>query len=144
MNFDKTILVGCEVLIIEKDQLLLGKRKNCFGAGTWALPGGHLEYDERMVEAACREMQEELGASILPSDLKLISIVDTLPYEGSDKHYIHISFELQSPSFKPQLMEPERCEEWRYFALDDLPLDNFFKPHRAIIENYLQKRLYSL
>jgi hypothetical protein len=39
-------------------------------------------------------------------------------------------------------MEPEACEEWRYFELDALPHDNLFVGHTDIIENYLQKRLY--
>lgn len=38
-------------------------------------------------------------------------------------------------------MEPESCDEWKYFPIDQLP-DNFFPPHKKIIENYLAKRLY--
>lgn len=134
--------IGCEVFVRQGNRLLLGKRKNVTGAGTWALPGGHLEYAERLVDAACRELKEELDADVKPTDLQLISIVDGTPTLDNDNHYIHATFELRVSSFEPKLMEPDACEEWRYFELEALPHDNLFVGHKDIIENYLQKRLY--
>lgn len=134
--------IGCEIFIRKGDQILLGKRINCFGAGTWALPGGHLEFNEKLVDAVCREAKEELGADISPCELKMVSVVDDFK-TGGTTHYVHISFELREPQFTPVIMEPDRCEEWRYFPLDELPLGNFFPPHAGIIENYLKERLYT-
>lgn len=59
------IKIGCEAYITRKGKLLLGLRKNTFGAGTWALPGGHLEFLERADECLSRELKEEdeLGCS---------------------------------------------------------------------------------
>lgn len=133
--------IGCEIFIRKDDQILLGKRKNCYGAGTWALPGGHLEPSERLDEALCREVREELGAVITPNLLKLVSIVEDID-KTKNKQAIHVSFELKNPNFEPKLMEPEFCEQWRYFGLNDLPLDNFFKPHKKILDNYLAKIIY--
>lgn len=132
--------IGCEVFIRKGDHILLGKRKNCFGAGSWALPGGHLEFNERLVDAVCREIYEELGAKVKPDEVALVSIVDDIkPEQGT--HYIHVSFELRDPDFEPQLMEPDLCEAWRYFPLARLP-DNLFSGHAGILDNYTQKRLY--
>lgn len=136
------IKIGCTIITRKGDSVLLGKRINCYGAGTWALPGGHLEYKEKLVDGACREAKEEMDADIAPSDLKLVSIVDDVGAEG-DEHHIQVSFELLNPGFEPVIMEPDRCEEWRYFPLDELPRDNFFPPHEGAIENYLQQRLYT-
>ncbi len=44
------IQVGCEAYILRNGKLLLGKRGKVAGEGTWALPGGHLEYMERANE----------------------------------------------------------------------------------------------
>jgi len=35
--------IGINVFVVRDKKLLLGKRKNVYGAGTWGLPGGHLE-----------------------------------------------------------------------------------------------------
>lgn len=134
-------LVGCELIIRKGDSILLGKRKNVYGAGTWALPGGHLEFNEKLVSTICREAKEELNATIRPDELKLVSIVDDLQPEN-DTHYVHVSFELRDPKWDPQIAEPDHCEEWRYFPLGSIP-DNFFTPHKGIIENYLTNRLYA-
>lgn len=137
------IYIGCEVLVRKGDKLLLGLRgRACFGAGTWALPGGHLEYNESLIEAVCREIKEELGADVGPKDLRLASVAEDLPNIDSAHHYLHLSFEIKEPSWKPRIMEPEECDEWRYFPLDRLP-DNFFPPHKQIIKNYLNGSLYA-
>ena len=47
--------------MVKNGKLLLGKRKNIYGAGTWGLPGGHLEFKEAMKTAASRELMEETG-----------------------------------------------------------------------------------
>jgi 8-oxo-dGTP diphosphatase len=136
------VLVGCELLIRKDGKLLLGLRgRKCFGAGTWALPGGHLEFGESLIAAACREVKEELGAEVKPGQLRLASIVDDLPLDGSP-HYIHVSFEMKNPGWQPRIMEPDECDEWRYFELDNLPT-NFFPPHKGIVDNYLNQKLYS-
>jgi 8-oxo-dGTP diphosphatase len=137
--------VGCEIFVRKGSSILLGKRTQGAGAGagTWGLPGGHLERGERLVDAACREIKEELGASVKPADLQLVSIVDDPPTPENDNHYIHVTFELRPPTFEPKRMEPDKCGEWRYFELDALPLSNLFAGHKDIIRNYLQHRLYA-
>ena len=44
-------------------------------AGTWALPGGFVEGDERVAGAAARELAEETGVAAGP--LELLGIYDT-------------------------------------------------------------------
>ncbi len=135
------ILIGCELIIRKGDRLLFGLRKNHYGAGTWGLPGGHLEFNERLFDTACREAREELGAIIKPEELRLVSIVDDLSPQNNT-HYIHVSFELSEPEWKPQNAEPQYCEMLQYFPIDNLP-ERIFPPHQPIVQNYLQQRLYS-
>jgi 8-oxo-dGTP diphosphatase len=147
----KEILIGCEAFIKKENQILLGLRKNCFGAGNWALPGGHLEFGEKLVEGIIRELQEEIGITFLEQDCKLVSIVDDIRIiENSetetektvvDKHYIHMSFEIKYSNQKIINMETDKCEEWRFFHIDNLP-ENFFEPHKNIMKNYINGKLY--
>ena len=140
---DEHTRIGCEAIIRRGEEILLGKRKNCFGAGSWGLPAGHLKFGERLVNGICREIKEELGADVAPNRLKLVGVVDDTK-RADGLHYIHAVFELQDATLKPKLMEPDRCEEWRWFPLDALPLDNLFVAHRKSITSYLTGRLYGL
>lgn len=132
----KDIKVGCEIFIIENEKVLLGKRKNCYGEGTWALPGGHLEQGESIGGCVIRELKEELGICAL--EFKLVSLSDFINERG---HYVHISFLLEKFSGEIQNMEPDRCYEWKYFCISDLPKE-LFNPHVNILKNYLENVLY--
>ena len=130
------IKIGCEVFIKQGESILLGKRKNCYGEGTWALPGGHLEYGETLIQAAQREMKEELGIEI--PNLHLLTITENIT---DTNHYLHCSFLAGEYVGKIQCMEPERCYEWRFFPITDLPKP-FFKPHEKILKTYLSSVIY--
>jgi 8-oxo-dGTP diphosphatase len=132
----KTIKIGCEVFILKNNQLLLGKRKNCYGEGYSGLPGGHLEHGETLVECAKRKLMEELG--IEASGFVLATVNDNIDERG---HYIHNSFTIENYKGDIQNNEPQFCDEWQFFALDSLPKE-LFKPHVKIINNYINKVLY--
>lgn len=54
-------VVAVGAIVIEGDDLLLVRRANPPGAGTWSLPGGRVERGEALVEAVVRELSEETG-----------------------------------------------------------------------------------
>ncbi len=134
MHTREHIKIGCEIFIVQDGALLLGKRKNCYGAGDWGLPGGHLEYGETLREGAIRELKEELG--INARDLELCTVVDDIENNGG--HYIHMSFVLNSYEGNISLKEPDKCYEWRFFPLGSLP-ENIFSAHRKIVEVFFKK-----
>jgi 8-oxo-dGTP diphosphatase len=124
------IKIGCEAYIERKGVLLLGKRGNVYGKGTWALPGGHVEYMERADATLIRELNEEMGITVTPRDLVLLAVTDDLtPDTGT--HYLHLTFRVDIGDQQPALCEPEACGEWRWFPLNQLP-EALFPPHQKI------------
>jgi 8-oxo-dGTP diphosphatase len=127
-----TFHVGVNVFIVRDGRLLLGKRKNIFGDGTWGLPGGHLEPGESMIEAAGRELMEETG--LRAEGFEFSNIASEC---GEGKDHIQIGFATKNVEGDPELKEPDRCSAWDWFALDALP--DVFPPHLTQIENFISK-----
>jgi 8-oxo-dGTP diphosphatase len=83
----KRPLVGIAVIVIKGNQVLLGKRKNSHGSGTWAFPGGHLEFNESIEDCARREVAEETGIQI--KNLRYGPYTNDI-FSDEEKHYPRI------------------------------------------------------
>lgn len=53
------IFVTTDAVVIQSGHVLLIKRRSQPGSGLWALPGGFLQSDERLVDGMLRELREE-------------------------------------------------------------------------------------
>lgn len=110
--------------------ILLGERHvNDFGGGTWCLPGGKLEWGERLAEAAVRETREECGLEVTNVIFRTITdkVIDGL-------HFVCAVFEAIEYSGNVQVMEPDKIVRWKWFPIRELP-ENLFEPTRIVIEN---------
>lgn len=128
--------IGVNVIVVRDGSVLLGLRTNCFGAGTWGLPGGHLELGESLASAAARELMEETG--LAAGGYRLVCLSNT-GLSGGD-HYLQTAFVAQQAVGEPAIREPDRCAEWRYFPLDALP-DRLFASHRPLLDGFARGTL---
>ena len=125
--------VGLGVILMrEGNQVLLGKRKNAHGEGTWSFPGGHLKMNESLSDCAVREMKEETGM-FHKADYSLIDITRPFAatndiFEKEKKHYITLYLRANYIRGIPQVMEPDKCGEWRWCNWDDICDLNIFTP----------------
>ncbi len=56
----------CACIIEKNGNIVLVKRKNNPFAGTWVLPGGHIDPGEDAKDACTREVKEETGLDVEP------------------------------------------------------------------------------
>ncbi len=115
-------LVGIGVIIVRDGRILLGKRIGSHGAGTWALPGGHLEFAESVEGCAAREVLEETGLSIEVTGRGPYTS-DVFPEE--QKHYVTLFVEARCEQGEPEILEPEKCLAWQWFYWSALPEPKF-------------------
>ena len=109
--------VGLGVMVLKDGKVLLGKRKSAHGAGEWAWPGGHMEYMESFEGCAKREVMEETGMKIKNVRfLRLYNLKEYVP-----KHYVDLGFVAEWQSGEPTILEPEKCERWEWFDMNNLP-----------------------
>lgn len=77
---------------------------------------GHLEIGESLSMAVAREAKEELGIDIQEKDLQLVSVLH--PYQEG---YMNIFFSTQRFKGTPQIIEKEKCDDLRWFDINNLP-----------------------
>lgn len=104
------------------DILLLRRARTGYLDGWYALPGGHLERGEGVVECAIRECREEAGVVLDPAHIVPLAV---LPYRRGDEQGVNFIFGCRSFTGEPRIAEPERFDELKWCRLDGLP-------HRAV------------
>jgi len=128
--------VGVGVIVSKDQQVLLLRRRNVHGAGTWSTPGGHLDFGESPEQCAVREVKEETGLDIDAVVFRAITN-DVFTVEG--RHYITIWMEGRYLGGEPTVAAPEEASEIGWFPWDALPqplflplqhlLDGHYYPH---------------
>jgi len=130
--------VGVGVIVVKDGKVLLCERLASHGAGTYSLPGGHMEFDETFEETARREVEEETGLTdIVVKDLVCVS--NDRVY---GKHFITIGMLAEWKSGEPAAMEPEKACNWTWYAPDALPA-NLFLPSKVVLENWMAGKIYT-
>jgi len=133
-NFPK---VGVGVMIFKDGKVLFGKRKGSHGEGEYAFPGGHLDYMETIEDCAKRETFEETGIEIQNIRFQFLANV----HKYKPKHYLHIGVIADYKSGEVQLKEPDKCENWNWYSLDNLS-ESLFWMTKLAIDSYKTKEIY--
>ena len=136
--------VGVGVMILKDNKVLLGLRNpnkekassELNGQGTWTMPGGKVEFMEKLVDAAKRELEEE--TSLKATKIEFLCISDDMT---DTAHYVTAGFIVKEYTGEVKTMEPETIMEWKWFDINNLPT-NIYKPSLKSIEKYNSGKIY--
>lgn len=129
--------VGLGVIILKEEKVLMQKRRNSHGDGTWSFPGGHLEKYETFKQCAERETKEETGLDINIIDNRPVAITNDFFY-NENKHYITIYMKAKYVSGIPKISEIEenKIEKIDWFNWNNLPEPLFLPIQNLIKQGY--------
>jgi len=96
----------------------------------WKLPGGRSEEGETSVKCAIRELREETGLSLKPSDLKEI-------YREDRGSHTLVIYQANVKEFKDIKEFGNDGEDIQIFTLDTiLGMKDFFPNHKRFVESF--------
>lgn len=113
------VSVGALILNDDGEVLLCKRSKNASNEREcWEAPGGAVEYGETLENAVKREIKEELAI-----DLELLEQFPAGDHiiPGDHQHWVATTFLAKIIEGIPNIMEPEKCDEIKWFSFDALP-----------------------
>ena len=118
---------GVAVLITEERAVLLTRRAGGAQAGRWDVPGGWVEYDEDVREAARRELLEETGLEVeVGAPYEVLS-----NFHSPEAHTVGIWF--LGEVVGGTLVAGDDASDARFFPFNALP-DLAFDTDRRVLE----------
>src|SRR5258708_18688900 len=102
------LVIDVHLILRKRNKILLLKRQNTgYEDGSYHLPAGHMDGNERVKRALIRESKEEVGISIDESNVRLVHIMHSL----TNSERMAFFFEVQKWTVEVANMEPEKCSE---------------------------------
>jgi len=132
------VFVTVDACVVQSGHILLVKRKSRPGKGLWALPGGFLQPDERIIDGVLRELREETKIKV-PLPVLRGSIVATRVFDdpfrssrGRTITHAHL-IQLSANTELPQVKGSDDAEKAKWVPLGDLRREDFFEDHFDMI-----------
>jgi len=124
-------------ILIEEGCILLVQRKHPPFQGTWALPGGFVEYGERTEEATIREMFEETGLQV-----KIQRVLGVYSDSARDPRGHTVSVAYLVSRAGGALTAGDDASSVKFFKRNELPALAF--DHAAIVKDAFERVSYGV
>lgn len=135
-----TIIPAVHLFLIKDDQILLARRfQTGYEDGNYSVPAGHVEKAESATAAMIRESREEIGVSIRLADLRPIHVMHRSK-DGEER--VDFFFECKKWTGDVLNQEPEKCDDLRWFPMNELP-ENIVPYISSAVEYYERSISYS-
>jgi len=128
-------------LVMSKDEkvLLLRRFNTGYQDGNYSLVAGHLDGGETTKQCIIREASEEAGIMVSPKDLDVIHVMHRF---SPDREYFDIYLRTEKWSGDITNMEPDKCDELKWYNMNDLP-ENVLPEVKLALENINKNIHYS-
>lgn len=137
--YPETLKLCCaDSVLVCGDDILLIKRGDVLGKGSWALPGGYVNRGETFADGAVRELYEETQIDVKPEQLELI---DTHLFDdpkrtfGFDRMTVGHYYKLAGDC--PAVSGTDDAAEAKWVKLDHIKNIKMFDDHADIIDQFL-------
>jgi 8-oxo-dGTP diphosphatase len=123
-EFESDLVERTLCFLLKDEKVLLGHKKTGFGKGYIVGIGGGVDDGEIPIEAAIREVEEEVF--ITPSDLHFVGVLDFyFPYVDNPRSWNQRVFVYRSSTWTGNATESEEIKpEW--YSVNELPFDKMW------------------
>lgn len=135
--------VTADAVVVHSGHLLLVRRRAEPGRGLWALPGGFVNQDETVLEAAIRELHEEtrlkIPRAVLRGSIKARQVFDH-PGRSLRGRTITHAFHFDFPVGElPRVRAADDADQVRWVPISEALLmeEQFFEDHFHILEHFV-------
>jgi 8-oxo-dGTP pyrophosphatase MutT (NUDIX family) len=123
------LVAAVHVLFVREGHVLLLRRANTgYEDGSYSVPAGHLDGGETVTEAAIREAFEETGIMLDKSRLEHGLVM----HRRAEAERVDFFVVAKGWLGEPRNLEPEKCDDLAWHALDALPSNLVPYVRRAI------------
>ncbi|MBL8051545.1 MAG: NUDIX domain-containing protein [Anaerolineales bacterium] len=126
----RPVRMGVRVMMIQDDKVLLIRHTYLNG---WFMPGGGLNRNESLEQAARREAKEETGAEL--GEITLLGVFTNYLQWKTDHTVVFLCKE-----FKITGKSDAEIAELKQFSLNELP-KSVYPSHRKLLEEYNTGRI---
>jgi len=131
-----------DAVVVQSGHILLVKRKAEPGKGLWAIPGGHLNIDEPLMDGVIRELREETLLKI-PDPVLRGNVVESRmfddPHRSTIGRVVTYAAFIKLPDARelPKVKGADDAIKAKWVPISDLQEDAFFDDHYHIIQYFL-------
>lgn len=129
-------------VVVQSGYILLIRRRAMPGKGKWALPGGFVNPDETLMNAAIRELKEEtkikVPEAVLRGSIKNAKTYDD-PHRSARGRIITRAFHIELPMQNelPKVKGADDADKAKWVSLDEISRGNMFEDHFDIVDDML-------
>ncbi len=118
--------VAIDAILVRDGMVLLQRRANTgWNDGNWNLAGGHIEDEETLQEAVCREMKEELGIQVDEEAIKIVHCTQNKTNRLTMQFYATVEDWVGTPTIQPETDKNGetvyKADKLEWFTPNDLP-----------------------